>query len=144
MVVAIGLILFLFFLSDSRIVSHSPSAYNWQNRFWDNETIVARFPSNKGGNSDILIPCDFTTLCMRVMCRVCGLGPSCTSKQNVLSLILLIPLAKLTNQKRVIYRQRILYPLQLGPPFSNDAKILKPKVGLGLIRLQIDLGCVKI
>ena len=48
MVVAIGLILFLFFLSDSRIVSHSPFAYNLQNRFWDNETIVAHFPSNKG------------------------------------------------------------------------------------------------
>ena len=53
-------------------------------------------------------------------------------------------LAKLTNQKRVIYRQRILYPLQLGPPFSNDAKILKPKVGLGPIRLQIDLGTLNL
>ena len=49
---------------------------------------------------------------------------------NVLSLILLILLAKLTNKKRGIYRHRILYTLQLGPPFPNDGKILKPKIGL--------------
>ena len=47
------LFFFFFFLSDSRIVSHSPFACNWQNRFWDNEPVVARFLSNKGGNSDI-------------------------------------------------------------------------------------------
>jgi len=34
-----------------------------------------------------------------VVCHVRGLGPSRTSKQNVLSLILLILLAELTNQK---------------------------------------------
>ena len=38
---------------------------------------------------------------------------------------------KLTNQKKGIYRYCILYPLRLGPPFPNDGKILKPKVGLG-------------
>ena len=69
--------------------------------------------------------------CMRAMCRVCGLGLRRTSKQNVLSPILLIPLAKFTNQKRGICKHRILYPLRPGPPFPNDAKILKPKVGLG-------------
>ena len=68
---------------------------------------------------------------MRDLCRVRGLGPSHMLKQNVLSLILLIPLVKLTNQKRGICRHRILYLLRLGPPFLNDAEILKPKVGLG-------------
>ena len=29
-------------------------------------------------------------------------------------------------------RHCILYPLQLGPPFLNDGKILKPKVNIGL------------
>ena len=53
--------------------------------------------------------------CMHVVFHVSGLGQSCTSKQNVLSLILLIPLAELTNQKRVIYRHHILYPLRLEP-----------------------------
>ena len=60
-------------------------------------------------------------------------------KQNVLSLILSIPLVELTNQKRGICRHRILYPLRLGPPFPNDGKILKPKVGLGFGQIQIDL-----
>ena len=69
--------------------------------------------------------------CMHVICCVHGLGPSRTLKQNVLPLILLILLAKLTNQKRGIYRHRICYPLQLKPSFPNDGKILKPKVGLG-------------
>ena len=36
------------------------------------------------------------------------------------------------NQKKGICRHRILYPLQLGPPFPNDVGILKAKVGLGL------------
>ena len=70
-------------------------------------------------------------LCMRVVCHVCGLGSSRTSKQNVLSLILLILLPKLINQKRGNCRHCILYPLQFGPPFPNDIEILKPKVGLG-------------
>ena len=69
--------------------------------------------------------------CMRVICRVHGLGPSRTLKQNVLPLILLILLAKLTNQKRGIYRHHIFYPIRLRPSFPNDGKILKPKVGLG-------------
>ena len=49
MVVAVSHVCF-FFLSDSRIVSHSLFACNWQNRFLDNEPVVARFPSNKGGS----------------------------------------------------------------------------------------------
>ena len=92
---------------------------------------------------DIRIPSDFEelhlALCMRVVCHVRGLGPSHTTKQNVFSLILLILLVNLMNQKRGIYRHLILYPLRLGPPFPNDAEILRLKVGLGIIRLQIDL-----
>ena len=59
-----------------------------------------------------------------------GLGQSRTSKQNVLSLILLILLAKLTNQKKGICRYHILYPLQLGPSFPNDAQTLRPNASL--------------
>ena len=59
-----------------------------------------------------------------------GLGSSSTSKQNVLPIILLILLAELMNQKRGICRHRILYQLPLGPPFPNDVRILKRKVGL--------------
>ena len=33
----------------------------------------------------------------------------------------------------------ILYPLRLGPLFSNDDGILKPKVGLRPNRIEIDL-----
>ena len=95
---------FLFFLSDFRIVSHSPFSCKWQNKFWDSEPHIARFPSNKGGTSDIRIPRSslelHPTLCMRDVCRVRGLGLSHMSKQNVLSLILLIPLTKLTNKKK--------------------------------------------
>ena len=36
------------------------------------------------------------------------------------------------NQKKGIYKNYILYPLQLEPLFSNDAEMLRPKVGLGL------------
>ena len=117
-------------------MSHSPFACKWQNRFWDNDPVVTCFSSNKGGTSDIRIPRNSFELhldpCMCDVCRVCGLGPSRMSKQNVLSLILLIPLVKLMNQKKGICRHRILYPLQLGPPFPNDVGILKAKVGLGL------------
>jgi len=60
--------------------------------------------------------------CMCDVCHVHGLGPSHTSKQNVLSLILLILLAKIIDQKRGIYGHRILYLLRLGPLFSNDAE----------------------
>ena len=101
-----------FFLGDFRIMSHLSFACKWQNRFWDGEIVVARFPSNKGGTLDIRIPCSSLELhpapCMRDVCCVRGLGLSCTSKQNVLSLILLIPLAKLMNQKRGIYGHCIL------------------------------------
>ena len=126
----------LFFLfGDSRIVSYLHFACNWQNRFWDSEPVVARFLSNKGGNLDMWIPCNSTELqpapFMRVVCQVHGLGSSRTLKQNVLSLILLIPLMELMNQKRGICRHCILYPLQLGPPFPNDAKILRTKFDLG-------------
>ena len=130
------LLALFFFFSDFKIVSHSSFACNQQNRFQDSEPIIARFPSNKGGNSDIRIPCNSVelqpALCI-VLCVVCcvyGLGPSHMSKQNVLSLILFIPLVKLTNQKRGICRHYILYPLRLEPPFPNDVKILRPKVGL--------------
>ena len=95
---------FFFFLNDFRIVSHSPFACNWQNKLWDSEPIVACFLSNKGGNSNIGIPQNSSVLhlapCMRDVCCVHRLGLSRTSKQNVLSLILLIPLAKLINQKK--------------------------------------------
>ena len=33
----------------------------------------------------------------------------------------------------------ILYPLWLKPLFPNDVRILKPKVGLGLNQIEIDL-----
>ena len=75
----------------------------------------------------------------RVVCHVRGLGPSRMSKQNVLSLILLISFAELTNQKRSICRNHILYPLRLRPPFSNDVGILKPKVGLGPNHIETGL-----
>ena len=115
-----------FLLSDSRIVSHSPFACNWQNRLWDGEPVIACFLSKKGGNLDIRIPRNSSELhlapCMRDVCRVRGLGWSRTSKQNSFSLILLILLAKLMNQKKRIYRHCILYPLRLGPPFPNDVE----------------------
>ena len=97
--------LFFFFLSDSRIVSHLPSVCKWQNRFWDSEPIVARFPSNKGATSDIRITRNSSKLhpapCMRDVCCVHGLDSSHMLKQNVLSLILWILLAKLTNKKKM-------------------------------------------
>ena len=77
---------YFFYFSDSRIVSHSPFAYNWQNRFWASEPIVAHFPSNKGGTSDIRIPRNSSELhltqCMCFVCCVCGLGPSHMSKKK--------------------------------------------------------------
>ena len=76
---------------------------------------------------------------MHIDCYVCGLGPNYTLKQNFLSLILLILLAELTNQKKGIYKHHILYPLQLGPPFPNNVRILKPKIGLGPKNMKIDL-----
>ena len=78
-----------------------PFGCKWKNRFWDSEPIVAGIPSNKGGTLDIRIPHSSSELhlapCMHDVCCVCGLGPSRTLKQNILSLILLIPLMKLTN-----------------------------------------------
>ena len=125
---------FFFFLSDSRLVSHFPFACKWRNRFWDNEPIIARFLSNKGGTLDIQIPYSSLELhptpCMHDVCCVHGLGSSRMSKQNVLSLILLILLVKLTNQKKGIYEHRILYPLRPGPPFPKDAQTLRPKANL--------------
>ena len=77
---------------------------------------------------------------MCVVCHVRGLGPSHTSKQNVLSFFfLLIPLVKLMNQKRANYRHLILYPLQLGPPFPNNNNTrrsrddLRPSYGNALV-----------
>ena len=43
------LFVFFFFLCVSKIVSHLPFAYKWQNRVWDSEPIVTSFPSNKDG-----------------------------------------------------------------------------------------------
>ena len=95
--------MFVFFFSDSRIVSYSPFACNWQTRFLDSEPVITRFPSNISGTSDIHIPHNSVELhptpCMHVVYCMCGLGPSHTSKQNVLSLILLISLSELMNQK---------------------------------------------
>ena len=127
--------LFYFFIfSDFRIVSHSPFACKWQNRFWDSEPVVACFLSNKGGTSDIRIPNSSSKLhptpCIRDVCCVCGLSPSHMSKQNVLSLIILISLAKLTNQKEGICWHRILYPLQLRSLFPDEAWTLRPKASL--------------
>ena len=44
------------------IVSHSPFACKWQNRFWDIEPVIAHFPTNKGWNPDIRIPRNFSEL----------------------------------------------------------------------------------
>ena len=115
-------------------MSHLPFPCKWKNKFWESEPVIAHFLSNKGGTSNIRIPRSspesHLAPCTHDVCHVCGLGPSRTSKQNVLSLILLIPLVKLTNQKRGIYKHRILYPLRLGPPFPNDAQTIRPKANL--------------
>ena len=99
--------MFVFLFCDSNTMSHLPFTCNWQNRFWDSEPIIARFPSNKGGNLDIRISHNTTELhpapCMCVVCCVCGLGLSCMSKHNVLSLILFIPSMELTKKKRASY-----------------------------------------
>ena len=139
MVEAVGRICFSFLVT--RIVSHSPFACNWQKKFRNSEPVIAHFSSNKGGTLYLQIPQNSTELhpapCMRVVCRVCGLGLSRTLKKNILSLILLIQLVELTNQKRGIGRHSILYPLRLRPLFSNDVEILKPKVGLGPNQIKI-------
>ena len=44
------------FFSDSKIVSHSSFACNWQNRFLDGKPVVTRFPSNTSRTSGIRIP----------------------------------------------------------------------------------------
>ena len=65
-----------------------------------------------------------------MMCVVCiGWAWAVCQKKYIyiLSLILLIPLAK---QKMDICRNRILYPLWLGPPFPNDAQALRPNASL--------------
>jgi len=81
----------------------------------DSKPVIACFLSNKGGTSDIRIPRSSSELhltpYMRDLHRMHGLDLSCMSKKNVLSLILLILLAKLMNQKRGICRYHILYPL---------------------------------
>jgi len=101
--------MFVFLLSDSRIMSHLP----WQTRLLDSESVITCFLSNTCGTLDIRILHSFSELqptpCMHVVCHMLGLGLSCTSKQNILSLFLLISLVKLTNQKRGNYRHLILY-----------------------------------
>ena len=105
--------MFVFLFNDSRIVSHYPFACNWQNKLWDSEPVIAHFPSNKGRNLDIKVPCNSAELhlapCICVVCCVRGLGLSRMSKQNFLSLILLIPSAELTNKKKTgIFTHHIL------------------------------------
>ena len=113
MVEAVSRICFSFLVT--RIVSHSPFACNWQKKFRNSEPVIVHFSSNKGGTLYLQIPQNSTELhpapCMRVICRVRGLGLSRTLKKKVLSLILLIQLVELTNQKRGIGRQSNLYPL---------------------------------
>ena len=88
---------------------------NWQTKFWDSEPIVARFPSNTHGTLGVWIPHNSFELnltpCMCIVCHMRGLSSSRMSKQNVLSLFLLIPLTKLTNQKKGNCRHLIWYPL---------------------------------
>ena len=109
----------MFVCSDFRIVSHLPFACNWQTRFLGSEPVVARFLSNTRGTSDIQIPCQSVELnptpCMCVVCCVHRLGPSHMLKQNVLSLILLILLAELTNQKRGFVDTAFCTPNDSGP-----------------------------
>ena len=135
MVEVVGHVFISFYFSDSSIVSRSSFACNWQTRFLDSEPVVTHFLSNTCGISDIRIPCNSAELhpipCMRVVCHAHRLGLSCMSKQNILSLILLILLVELTNKKKGIYRYCILYPLRLRPSFPNDIRIIKPKVFLG-------------
>ena len=101
--------MFVFLLSDSRIMSHLP----WQTRLLDSESVITHFSSNTCGTSDIRILHSFSKLqptpCMHVVCHMLGLGLSRTSKQNILSLFLLISLAELTNQNRGNCRHLILY-----------------------------------
>ena len=137
----VGYICFSFLVT--RIVSHLPFACNWQFFFWNSEPVIAHFSSNKGGTLYLQIPQNSTELhpapYMHVVCRVHGLGLSHTLKKNVLSLILLISLVELTNQKRGIGKHIILYLLWLKPLLPNDIEILKSKVGLGPNQIEIKL-----
>ena len=116
---------------------------NWQTRFWDSEPVIGRFPSNTHGTLGERIPHNSLELhltpCMCIVCHMRGLSLSCMSKQNVLSLFLLIPLTKLTNQKKGNYRHLIWYPLWPKPLFSNDDITWRPKVDLGSNLVKFDL-----
>ena len=83
--------LFVFLFSDFRIVSHSPFAYDGQNRFWNGEPIVAYLLRNNGENWDILIPCNSSELhpapFMRDVCRVRGFGKTGSEIVNVSLLV---------------------------------------------------------
>ena len=83
--------LFVFLFSDFRIVSHSPFAYDGQNRFWNSEPIVAHLLRNNGENWDILIPCNSSELhpapFMRDVCRVRGFGKTGSEIVNVSLLV---------------------------------------------------------
>ena len=117
-----------FFFSDFRIVSESHFACNWQSMFWDSESIVTHFLSNKCMEFGHTNPTQLYRVALRPMSVCCMLCAWVGSEPYDKTLILLV---ELTNQKRDIYRHRILYPLQHGPPFPNDGKILKLIVGLG-------------
>ena len=63
--------------------------------------------------------------------HVCGLGPSRTSKQNVLSLILLISLVKLKNKKKGVSVDTAFCTLYDSDPCSPIILNSKTNVGLG-------------
>ena len=83
-------------------------------------TCHCSFPKQQARTTNIQIPRSSSELhpapFMRDVCYVRGLGPSCKSKQNVLSLILLISLMKLMNQNRSICRHHIFVSLTTRAP----------------------------
>ena len=66
-----------------------------------------------------------------VMCVVCmGWAQAIRQNKMFLSFIILIPLVKLTNQKRGTCRHLILYFIRIRPSFPNDAQTLRPKASV--------------
>ena len=65
------------------------------------------------------------------MCVVCvGWARAIRQNKMFLSFIILIPLVKLTNQKRGTCRHLILYLIWIRPSFPNDAQTLRPKASV--------------
>lgn len=109
MVEALGHVCFYF------LVSHLPFAYNWQTRLLDSELVITRFPSGTCGTSNMRIPRNFTNfpdVCM--LFSVCVGWDRAVHLNIVLSLILLILLEELTNQKRGICKHYICTLYDLG------------------------------